>query len=152
MNPLLLFILSLCWDPSPSPEVTSYRVYIDGIYRDAVTTTRATVGGLEPGRVYGFTVTAATVDGIESEPSNELRYVMPVMSIRADTRMIYFQVPRQANWANTEYFLESTSDFQTWRNEVYLIDNETGSTSFAHEPYRFYRVRINVKPEGCAGT
>ena len=150
MNPLLLFILTLCWDPSPSPEVTSYKVYVDGIYRDAVTTTRATVGGLEPGRVYGFTVTAQNAEGLESDPSNELRYVMPVMSIRADTKMVYFQIPEESKRANVEYFLESTSDFQTWRNENYIIQGEAGSASFATEPYRFYRIRMDIKREGCA--
>ena len=150
MNPLLLFIISICWDISPSPDVTSYRVFVDGIYRDSVTTNRATVGGLEPGRVYGFTVTARTDAGLESDPSNEIRYVMPVMSIRADTKMVYFQIPEESKRANVEYFLESTSDFQTWRNENYIIQGEAGSASFATEPYRFYRIRMDIKREGCA--
>ena len=152
MNPLLLFIISLCWDPSPDTSVTKYRVYVDGIYRDSIDApvTRATVGGLEPGRVYGFTVTAQNAEGLESDPSNELRYVMPVMSIRADTKMVYFQIPLEDRRANVEYFLESTSDFQTWRNENYIIQGESGSASFATEPYRFYRVRMNIRREGCA--
>lgn len=146
---LLLFIISLCWDPSPD-AIAGYKVYVDNIYRESVTTTTATVGGLEPGRVYGFTVTAFTAEGLESDPSTELRYVMPVLRIDGAAKKVSFQVPRQANWANVEYYLESTSDFQTWRNEVYLINDETGSVSFAHEPYRFYRVRMNIKREGCA--
>ena len=149
MNAIILFVIGLCWNPSPE-VVAGYKVYVDNIYRESVTTTTATVGSLEPGRVYGFTVTAFTAEGLESDPSNELRYVMPVMSIRADTKMVYFQIPLEDRRANVGYFLESTSDFQTWRNENYIIQGESGSASFATEPYRFYRIRMNIRREGCA--
>lgn len=149
MNSILLFVISICWDPSPD-IIAGYKVYVDNIYRESVTTARATVGGLEAGRVYGFKVTAFNAEGLESDPSNELRYVMPILTINAATRKVYFQVPRRENWANAEFYLESTSDFVEWRNEVYLIEDETGSVSFAHETMRFYRVRVNIRREGCA--
>jgi glyceraldehyde-3-phosphate dehydrogenase/erythrose-4-phosphate dehydrogenase len=63
--------------------------------------------------------------------------------------VVSFQLPSKP--ANVEYILESTADFQTWRNEVYVIEEETGKLYIGPpEPHRFYRVRMNVRREGCA--
>jgi hypothetical protein len=152
MSSLILFAISLCWDASPSPEVDRYKIYVDGVYKESVTATTATVAGLEPGKVYGFTVTAVDDEtSLESEPSNELRYVLPVLSISPDL-VVSFQVPDPSKQSNVEYVLESTTDFQTWRNEVYIFESETGRLYIGPpEPYRFYRVRMNIRKEGCAG-
>lgn len=150
MKELILFALSLCWDASPSLDVVLYKIYVDGIYKEQTSKTSVTVAGLEPGKVYGFTATAVNAEGLESEPSDELRFVMPVLSISPDL-VVSFQVPEPSKQANVEYFLESTTDFKTWRNEVYIYESETGRLYIGPpEPYRFYRVRMNVRREGCA--
>lgn len=148
MNALILFALTLCWDASPAPEVTKYGVFVDGVYRDEVPITRATVDGLLPGHVYSFKVTARTATGLESEPSNELRYVTPVMTI--DREMVHFQIPLAANRANVVYHLESTTDFKVWRDENFVVQDEMGGAWFGPEPFKFYRVRLEVLKEGCA--
>lgn len=151
MSTLLLYALSLCWDASPSLEVDRYKVYVDGSYKESVTRTTATVAGLEPGKVYGFTVTAVDDDAaLESEPSNELRFVTPILTISPDL-VVSFQVPHISKQANVQYVLESTADFKDWRIESYLVFNEEGRLYIGPpEPYRFYRVRLEIKDEGCS--
>lgn len=149
MIPIILFVLNLCWDIHPDPAVTGFRIFVNGIYRDTVTKNAVTVAGLESCKVHGFTATAITADGMESDPSLELRYVVPCMSISATERMVHFQVPRIANQANVRYRLESTTDFQAWQNENYIQVDEQGSASFAHDPYRFYRVRLEFINQPC---
>lgn len=149
VNPIILFALSLCWDVHPDPTVNGFRVFVNGIYRDTVTMNAATVAGLESCRVHSFHVTATAPDGLESDPSNELRYVLPCMSISASERKVFFQVPRIANQSNVRYRLESTTDFQSWQNENYIQVDEQGSASFAHDPMRFYRVRLEFINQPC---
>ncbi|MFO1499133.1 MAG: DUF642 domain-containing protein [Verrucomicrobiota bacterium] len=72
--------LDLLWDPSPDPDVKSYQVY----YGEAETSltnrvqvtgaTTARLLGLTPGKTYHIQATAVTEDGLESEPSNLIRY------------------------------------------------------------------------------
>jgi len=142
--------VNLCWDPSPSPDVVRYKIYVDGVYKEGSTTTTGTVGGLLPGRVYGMYVTAENAQGLESDPSNELRWAAPILTISPDL-VVSFQLPDRTKWANQEYFLESTSDFKEWRNEVYVEEGEMGKLYIGPpEPYRFFRVRVNIRKEGCA--
>jgi predicted phage tail protein len=88
MLPILLFLfftsfqlmatdVLLAWDPSVTPEVTGYKVYIgnsSGTYSTPITIgsqTTYTVTGLTSGTYY-FAVTAVDADGAESDFSNEV--------------------------------------------------------------------------------
>jgi hypothetical protein len=72
----------LAWDPSPDTNVVSYAIYAgtnSGNYfiRLAVgTNLTCTVSNLSAYRWY-FVATAATVEGIESLPSNEVQCEVP---------------------------------------------------------------------------
>lgn len=72
--------VTLSWDASPGPDVVGYKLYYgrkSGSYDRQITvgkTLSASVPGLWPDRVYYFVVTALNADGVESEPSNEVRY------------------------------------------------------------------------------
>lgn len=70
--------ITLAWDPSPSADVASYRVYYGfssrdySSYRDAGNNTQLTLQGLETGRTYYFTVSAIGTDQQESSYANEV--------------------------------------------------------------------------------
>ena len=75
--------ITLAWDPSTTPEVTGYIVYYgtnSGVYFDSVLAgmnTTATVTGLVEGVTYYFAATAYNEEWLESDPSEELEYVVP---------------------------------------------------------------------------
>lgn len=78
--------LSLAWDPSPASNLSGYVVrYATTSSQYTMSTnvgsvTAATVGGLQDGVTYYFAVTAINTSGLESDPSNEVGYTMPVTS------------------------------------------------------------------------
>ncbi len=69
--------LTLEWDPSVSPNIAGYKVYVGNAprtYGNPITIgnqTWYTLFGLIPGRYY-FSVTAFNMDGVESDFSNEV--------------------------------------------------------------------------------
>jgi len=73
----------LAWDPSPSMEVTGYKVYWGTQSRtylqqlDTGLATTATVPGLSDATTYYFAVTAYAPGGLESDYSNEVEYRTP---------------------------------------------------------------------------
>ncbi len=72
------------WDASPSPSAIGYALYMGtapGEYFDVLDMaygTAAFIPDLIPGVTYYFWVTAYNEDVIESDPSNELAYEVPV--------------------------------------------------------------------------
>lgn len=77
--------VNLAWDASPSPNVTSYVVYhgnASGSYANLTNVgnqTTARINGLQAGQTYFFAVTALNDAGVESLPSNEISYLVPVI-------------------------------------------------------------------------
>lgn len=76
--------VKLAWDPNQEPEVTGYRLYY-GVTGGALTNsidagnvTTVSVPELQAGQTYNFHVKAYTTEGIESDPSNEVTYTVPV--------------------------------------------------------------------------
>jgi hypothetical protein len=73
----------MSWNPSPSPGVVGYRIYYGskkGTHTASVSVGNncsATISGLTPGLTYYFVVTALTISGDESTPSNEASYAVP---------------------------------------------------------------------------
>ena len=79
--------VTVAWDPSPTPGVIGYTLYYgtnSGAYFDFVDfvmagpSTMATASGLLEGVTYYFAATAYTVTGIESDPSDELSFTIPI--------------------------------------------------------------------------
>ncbi len=77
--------VTLAWDASPDPTVLGYNVYYgaaSGTYTnkvDAVNATSATISNLVEGVTYYFAVTAYNGVGLESDPSNEAIYTVPLL-------------------------------------------------------------------------
>lgn len=75
--------VTLAWDPNTETNLAGYIVYYGtnpGVYTTSITlgnVTNNTVSGLREGRTYCFAVTAYNTDGLESEPSNEISYLVP---------------------------------------------------------------------------
>jgi chitodextrinase len=75
--------LTLEWDPGEERDVAGYLVYWGlhpGEYQwvmDTMTDTVATVTELSAGTTYFFAVTAYDRDGIQSDPSPEIGYIIP---------------------------------------------------------------------------
>ncbi len=79
--------VSLQWDPNQEPDLAGYRVHVVHVAAastnivEAGLTNSAAVNGLAPGQAYRFFVTAYNVDGIESDPSNEVSFTEPFPNI-----------------------------------------------------------------------
>jgi hypothetical protein len=81
--------VTLAWDASPEPDVAKYVLYqgqASGQYTrqievtnrvNGVLVTTNTVTGLAASTTYYFVVTARSVSGLESPPSNEIAYTTP---------------------------------------------------------------------------
>jgi hypothetical protein len=75
--------VTLGWDASPSADVSGYAVYqgtASGTYTqrlDVGAQTSVTIADLVESVTYYFAVTAYTVAGVESTPSNEIAYTVP---------------------------------------------------------------------------
>ncbi|MCS7089586.1 MAG: fibronectin type III domain-containing protein [Verrucomicrobiota bacterium] len=92
--------VTLAWDPSPDERVVGYAIYygtssgVHPVRIEVGNVTNAVIEGLQPGVTYYFVATAFTADGLESDPSNEVSYMMeeslppanapPVVSAGAD--------------------------------------------------------------------
>jgi hypothetical protein len=80
--------VTLAWDPSPDPEIAGYNVYYgsaSGAYTNHVSVgnvTNATISGLLKGGTYFFVVTSYNTSGLESDPSNEISYAVPLLAGR----------------------------------------------------------------------
>ena len=79
--------VTLAWDRSPDPTVTGYYLYYggrSGTYTNRLSagSTSNTVPNLTSGVTYYFVVTAYTAAGLESDPSNEVGYTVPMPAPR----------------------------------------------------------------------
>ncbi len=76
--------LTLSWDPNPESDITSYQLCYGTTPGSHPTqlapaaTTTATITGLVEGTTYYFVVTAINQAGLESTPSAEISYQVPV--------------------------------------------------------------------------
>jgi hypothetical protein len=112
---------SLAWDASPDSHVAGYNIYYgttSGDYTNKVTVqnvTTATISNLVAGQTYYFAVTAFVANGMESDFSNEIQFIVPgVIALSrganpGDPMLIKFPVA-PAHW----YELQATTDLQNW--------------------------------------
>jgi hypothetical protein len=79
--------ISLAWNPSADANVTGYFVYYGAASQtytnklNAANLTSATITGLVEGTTYFFAVTAHDALGMESLPSNEVAYTVPLAPV-----------------------------------------------------------------------
>jgi sulfur relay (sulfurtransferase) complex TusBCD TusD component (DsrE family) len=79
--------VTLAWSASPDPSVAGYTLYYgtnSGVYPNSLNVgsqTSATLTGLQAGTTYYITVVAYNGAGLESTPSNEVGYQVPVILI-----------------------------------------------------------------------
>jgi len=75
--------VTLAWDPSEEPNIAGYIVHwsnepgLPTWQMDVMQATTVTIGDLESGEPYFFSVTAYNFDGVESEPSYRVAYIPP---------------------------------------------------------------------------
>lgn len=160
---LLLFAITLCWSPSPSPEVAEYKLYYGEHPRNytesrTTPTTRITIDGLSVGHLYHFAVVARDTVGLESDYSEELSYLIPRLSIVSPG---VIRVWRPVNRKNVSYVLESSETVTgPWITDpaeeaVLQIDTENNlelleMRSSFQTPTRFYRIRLDIERPECA--
>jgi hypothetical protein len=83
--PLRAADVSLAWDPSATPTVTGYKIYVgtaSRVYQAPITIgnqTTYTVTGLAPGSTFYFAATAYDTNGNESDFSNEVFKSIPAV-------------------------------------------------------------------------
>lgn len=97
--------VTLTWDaPDPPSEPIGYRIYqgvAAGVYdkhADAGTQMTWTMQGLEPGKTYYFAATALYPDNVESEYSNEVFRLIPVVGVPGTLRITGIKVEGQINF------------------------------------------------------
>lgn len=157
----MIFSIALAWCASLSPSVSGYklyygpdhtRTYTQSIQTSALT---ATIDNLTAGRAYFFAVTAYDSNGLESDFSNELGYVIPTLQIMGPG-IVRFKRP--VDRINVDYILESTdalgSSWQTDAATTTVLETVDGLElielrSTIPSPIKFYRVKLQVTPVGC---
>jgi hypothetical protein len=78
--------ITLAWDPGAAPDIAGYRLYsgtASGVYTKVTEVGNATttaVSNLGAGTTYFFAVTAYNTAGLESPPSNQISYTVPLSS------------------------------------------------------------------------
>ena len=97
--------VTLTWDaPEPPAAPIGYRIYqgtASGVYNktaDAGTQLTWTMQGLEPGKTYYFAATALYPDNVESEYSNEVFRLIPVVGVPGTLRITGIKVEGQINF------------------------------------------------------
>jgi len=117
--------LTLSWNPSPDTNVVGYNLYYgtcskDYTYKLCVgDTTVATVNGLQEGYIYYFAVTAVDCVGLESEPSNEISYTVPGLSLASSLLCTNGLPPcihvTAMGSLPSQWTLQQSTDLQSWQ-------------------------------------
>ncbi len=149
------------WSPSSDTNVVGYLIRYGFSSEsctnllDAGAATNVTVFGLEAGSTYYFSVTAYDSSGMESEPSNEIGYIVPE-AVTAPSLPIALQMKNDRDSGMTLEFqapsagiyeIQATEDFQTWAT-IQTTNAFAGPITFpvtdaANYPHRFYRMVKN---------
>ena len=119
---LLVFASAWCaravtleWDASPDVWVTGYRIYCgtnsvapltNAVLKiDCGTNLTCTVSNLLGGHSYYFVATAYTADGLESPPSNEVIWTVPITPPNLRTVVVQWSgLVASTNWQDAVFF------------------------------------------------
>jgi hypothetical protein len=144
--------VSLAWDASPDTNVIGYFLYCEDTsnndFRILNVTNKTTVAvsGLKEGLTYTFVVTAYDRDGLESDPSAEVTYIVPgsvqIGPCRNATDAVQVRFPVVSGH---RYEIEASEDLNSWTRigSTFGTSNEWvefQDTEAAAFQKRFYRV------------
>src|SRR2546429_4838658 len=155
--------VSLAWDADPEKTVAGYIVHyggVSGVYTNSFnvgTNINATLPGLQEGATYYFAVTAYNADGLESNPSNEVSYQVPVvfhitgpsLQLTPGTSLGGPTLIKVLGSATQTYELQASADLQTWTTIWYSLPQTTSQLleyqdlEAANSPLRFYRLIVH---------
>lgn len=163
--------VTLAWDPSPDTSVIGYNLHYGTASRvydwtvDAGAATTVTVTGLLEGQTYFFAVTAYNQQRIESEPSVEVSYTVPVGSpnpgpdpvSNGGLRIVRDNgpdaVPRLQLQVlpSHQYLVQASEDLRSWKTIHVDVSSSTNWVTWvdpeaAFLPKRFYRLMLPDKP------
>ena len=149
--------VTLAWDPNSEPDLAGYRLYhglqtgqYDHII-DVGNVTTKTVTDLEAGLTYYFVVTAYNTAGLESDPSNEVSYTVPLETspdARVVGRHIFYN---QSAWDGNNAAANESDDSAIASDKQALLPGQTAT--FAN--YTSYSRGINgimIDIAGLAGA
>lgn len=147
--------VTLAWNPSADSSVMGYRVYTreenstNLVSSNVLGLTQVTLPGLKEGMRYTFTVTAYNAAGVESVPSNEASFVVPVPlqmlpgTTSAAKRLQFPMAP--GHW----YEVQASTDLKAW-NTVWASSvattygwTEYQDTNAGAFSKRFYRLQVH---------
>lgn len=145
--------VTLAWNPSPSTNVVSYKIYYgtaSGQYGNSVSVTGSTnvvVTGLAQGSTYYFAATAVDVQGDQSPFSNESAYFVPISSDPLAATLASATPPARGQFAlningvvGDKYVVQVSTNLVNWTS---LQTNTTPftfvDTNAIHFKQRFYR-------------
>lgn len=150
--------VSLAWNASASPTVVGYRIHFGGAsrnYTNSVTVgsvTSSTIPNLRSGGTYYFATTARDVNGLESEPSNEVVYTVPAGTGGANLRLSRGAsgqvVLTVTGNSGSTHELQYSTNLITWTVLNTLTLGASGSNTFTdsaapNRTRRFYRTRTS---------
>lgn len=155
--------VALAWDADAGPYVAGYIVHYgvaSGVYTNSLdvgTNINATVPGLQEGATYYFAVTAYNTDGLESNPSNEISFQVPVVfHITGPSLQLTPSTPlggptliQFLGSASQTYELQASADLQAWSTIWYSLPQTTSQLleyqdlEAANSPLRFYRLIVH---------
>jgi Fibronectin type III domain len=146
------YTVTLAWDRNPDSRVTGYRVYYGATsrsYTNSIVTgnvTTNTVSGLASGVTYFFAITANTADGLESDFSNEIRFVpgLPTVQIRVTSSGQAILTVK--GLIGHTHDIQVTPDLKTWTVIGTVTVGAGGSVNFTNSNAgsfgrRYYRTR-----------
>ena len=154
--------VTLAWERNPDPAAIGYYVYSQEENSSATrinvaSLTKWTIPGLKEGMRYTFKVTAYNAAGLESTPSNEAAFVVPVTlhllpgsTTVAAKRLQFPMAP--GHW----YELQASTNLTAWSTiwqtpvasayawtEFQDANSTVGAKKGASLPKRFYRLKIH---------
>jgi fibronectin type 3 domain-containing protein len=149
--------VTLAWDASPSPNVVGYRLYYgtaSRAYTHSLATgsaTTVTVSNLVRGTTYYFAVTAIDEFGLESDFSEEISYMPPLVDDNDTTPNISISHAGSGQMQITStvvpgsvHTVQASQNMVTWTDIATVTADSRGLLQFtdkeaAHHPQRFYR-------------
>lgn len=147
--------IMLAWERSPDDAVTGYRLYrgiglvpvFDVI--DIGNSNVCALADLSEGQSYQFFVTAYDGDGVESDPSNTLRFAVPLPPVKTSfSRNLQGQLAMRLQadaLPGKQIILQTTTNLTTW---IPVITSGSGAgvdmtvMVSPSQPQRYFRTKL----------